>query len=153
MIQIDQYTVDNMIHRLCSKIELANIHVTKIVGIANGGLHVSIPLSEMLCLPHQQLRISFYEGKFIFDPQSFVHESDDVILLVDDLLDSGKTIDYFMKKYLCCQGENLYVACLYCKYDNDHFQYANFYVEEKPNDWLVFPWEKSNESIKTNIFI
>lgn len=147
-VYVEQETVDEMIASLCDKIEAAELPINKIVGIANGGLNVSIPLAKMLRIPHQQLRISFYEGDFIFEEQSFVHEDDDVILLVDDLIDSGKTIGFFNDKYHTCQGQNLYVASLFFKFDNDHFQYANFYAEDKPEGWCIFPWENLSSTPK-----
>lgn len=143
IINISGKKVNDMVKDLCHKIEMSEISFNKIVGIANGGLNISIPLSEMLHIPHQQLKISFYEGKFVYKSQSFKHEDDDIVLLVDDLIDSGKTIKYFCDQYHFCQGKNLFVACLFYKVDNDHFQYANYYVEEKPEEWIQFPWEKS----------
>ncbi|MFW6130333.1 MAG: phosphoribosyltransferase [Atribacterota bacterium] len=143
ILSVSEEKINGMINNLCRKIEVAEIDFNKIVGIANGGLNISIKLSDMLCIPHQQLRISYYEGDFEYNKQSFKHEHDDIVLLVDDLIDSGKTVKYFCDKYNFCQGQNLFVACLYYKVDNDHFQYANFYVEEKPDVWIQFPWEKN----------
>ena len=140
-IYITQSDVSALTQNVYDRLLKKEPPITKIVGIANGGLNVSIPLSKMFDLPHQQLRISFYEGDFIFDKQTFTHDDNDVVLLVDDLIDSGKTIKYFCEKYNMCQGKDLFVACLYYKFDNDHFQYANFYAEEKPDGWVHFPWE------------
>jgi len=133
--------IHEMLDVLYRKIRDKGTQFTKVVGIANGGLNISIPLAKMLNLPHEQLRISYYEGDFIFEMQDYNHNKDDTILLVDDLIDSGKTVNYFNNKFNMCQGKNLFVACLFYNAYNDNFQYANFYACEKPDAWIIFPWE------------
>jgi GTP cyclohydrolase I len=59
-------------------------------------------------------------------------------LVVDDLIDSGKTLD---------QYPNNDKAVLFVKNNNE--SKVDYYVEKK-NDWIVFPWEKEDD-IQDNI--
>ena len=66
------------------------------------------------------------------------------ILLVDDLADSGKTLQSFENLYKYLQGitkvPKITTACVFCKKNSDYRPdyYAELLVKD---DWLVFPWE------------
>lgn len=140
-VTIDKNHVEVMIHDLCFKIRHSKQKFTKVVGIARGGLHISKPLAYSLNLPHYIIRISFYNGRVRgdvpkeVDMRGLEFTSKDHILLVDDLVDRGKTIDYFKANF----DVKHKVAVLFW---NPKGVKPDYYIEKKKdNDWLVFPWE------------
>jgi hypoxanthine phosphoribosyltransferase len=146
---ITQDQIDEIIQKLIIKIKKSSIPYTKIVGIAKGGLNISKPLSKALKLPHQDIYISFYNKEFKildhykprFKKLSFKLLKSDNILIVDDLIDSGRTIDYFMKKYNLKQSQNCSICCLFYNKDNICKLIPDYYHSFKAKNWLVFPWE------------
>jgi hypoxanthine phosphoribosyltransferase len=124
-----------------------------VVGIKNGGLNISVPLAEDLKLPHQSIHISFYNGEEKMN--SPVISSNDLprilsmkqkiggpFLWVDDIIDSGSTLQWFLDYTGLKMGKDFYVATLHwCKENSPNLQ-PNFYVELKDKrDWIVYPWE------------
>lgn len=132
--------IDLMIRQLWEQIQDSQIKFDVIVGIKNGGLNISNPLATMLGLSHRVVYINYYDDEiqkkepFIFNV-NFELDYWNSPLIVDDVIDSGKTIRLF-KKYF---GGNIVVATLFWK--KDAIEEPDFYVREKFDDWLVFPWE------------
>ena len=63
------------------------------------------------------------------------------ILIVDDLLDSGRTIEYIMSKW----GDK-YDIDIAVLYDKGGGKYRpNFMAQKIPNVWVWFPWEPRPE--------
>ena len=61
-------------------------------------------------------------------------------LIVDDLVDSGKTMKYILNEYTFNPLETK-IATIFCKRDAD-FK-PDFFVEEiSSHDWIVFPYER-----------
>lgn len=138
MIRYSQNQIDVLIDKLAELIRPDRRQFTNIVGIANSGLHVSIPLAVKLNLPHYSVRISHYdrckhrpipiiEGKL---PQATGN------LIVDDLVDGGFTMLTF-KKHFGMEGN---ASAVLFKYQGSDYQ-PTYFVEEKGEDWLIFPWD------------
>lgn len=143
---LSTFDVDNMIYDIFVKIQNAKLPIRKVVGIANGGLNVSYPLANLLEIPHDSITISFYENttkkscpKVHFNNMNINEMTD--ILVVDDLLDSGSTIKYFRTSFGLTQGKDFWFACLLWNKNNEHGEVADFYSNEKPPEWVHFPWE------------
>jgi len=110
---------DNACVHLVRQINNSGYEFRAIHGVPRGGLVVAVRLSHLLNLP---LRL--------FDPKgSNPHR----ILVVDDILDSGKTLLPFKK-------EGLKIAALYFKPGSE--VEPDFYVHIKKEAWIVFPWER-----------
>ncbi len=61
-------------------------------------------------------------------------------LIVDDLIDSGKTMKYILNQYTFNPLQTK-IATLYCK--KDASIKPDFFVEETAShDWIVFPYER-----------
>lgn len=137
-----QQEIDKMIRVLIRKIKKSKEQYSYVVGICNGGINISKPLADALKLPHKSVTISCYEGMkklddIKIDEGDFDWEPNG--LIVDDLIDTGATITAF-KRYF---GEG-HVAVLFWRKDAKYYvRRPEFYVEEKPNKWVVFPWEMS----------
>jgi hypoxanthine phosphoribosyltransferase len=140
---ISQDRVDWMIRTLIRQIVGSGTNYTIVVGIRNGGTHISKPVAEALGLPHQEVHISYYTTKSpIFKNINFTWDKLDNVLIVDDLIDKGKTVKALI--HHCNQDldtipNSIDVAVLYWKYNSF---VPTYYVEEKPDAWVVFPWEE-----------
>jgi hypoxanthine phosphoribosyltransferase len=145
LVHITKQKVDSMVAKLASRISLDKNHFDYIVGIENGGLNVSIPLSKLLNVPHKSIKISFYneENKANVTPIVDFHghkfEKTDRVLVVDDLIDGGHTINYFNKTVQCKHK----IAVLYWNKYGKYNITPDYFIEEKfINTWLEFYWEK-----------
>jgi len=135
---------------LISMIKQSGFGFERVVGIANGGLNISHPLSTYFYKPHEEITISFYSNGYQecyenakvqfgnFDP----YESN--FLLVDDLVDSGSTLKRFLDEYDVVQGVDFMMASLFWNPYGEWKQKPDFFVEEKIDKWIVFPWEDVN---------
>jgi hypoxanthine phosphoribosyltransferase len=59
-LNINKIQCDFMINDLVDQILMNNERFTHVIGIANGGLNISIPVSKKLKLPHKSVTIRFY---------------------------------------------------------------------------------------------
>lgn len=145
LVVVNKDKADEMTFKLSKRIILDNHKFDYVLGIENGGLNVSIPLSKMLELPHKSIKISFYndENKINKIPNVDFHginiNKSDKVLVVDDLIDSSATFNYFKNNIIC----NYKIAVLYWNKYNKNKIIPDYYIEEKfMNTWLEFYWEK-----------
>ena len=65
------------------------------------------------------------------------------ILLVDDIIDSGTTIEHFQKASGYMLGNEFDLATLHwCKELSPNIEPTFFHSLKKQNDWIVYPWER-----------
>lgn len=137
-IYLSQPEIDAMIQELANQIQISGYRPARVVGIANGGLPVSKPLAELLDLPHEQVRISHYDGQTLrvtpIIEGSLSHPVNN--LIVDDLIDAGWTHNTF-DKHFGLKGNRIAVL-----FRNVNGPEPDFYVQEKSDAWLVFPWNE-----------
>ena len=145
LVHVPQQKVEAMIVKLAARIALDKNRFDYVVGIENGGLNVSIPLSKSLNLPHKSIKISFYneENKAnatpLVDFHGHIFDKKDKVLVVDDLIDGGHTINYFNKNIQCKHK----IAVLYWNKYGKYNVTPDYFIEEKfINTWLEFYWEK-----------
>jgi hypoxanthine phosphoribosyltransferase len=119
---------------LIRQVKESGLKFDVVVGIKNGGLHVSELIAEALKLPHQTVHISHYEGKRVLKNIDY---NSDVLntLVVDDLVDTSETMKLF-HHHFCLSACS---AVLFWKKDCGYK--PTFYAMEKPKGWIVFPWE------------
>jgi len=117
-----------------------------IVGVARGGLIPAIILSHKLGLP---LTCADYSSKAgAGDDKRGEEILPDLpygssILIVDDIADTGKTLEEIEDVYIL-RGHKVFTAALYYKkWDVEPHFTPTFYAKEIPEDapWVVFPWE------------
>jgi hypoxanthine phosphoribosyltransferase len=130
-----------MIENLVSQVQNDGRQFTKIVGIKNGGLHISYKLADILKLEHEEVRISHYDGqtfreKPIVDDNFRLQEGENY-LIVDDLVDGGSTMLTFKEHFGIRDCDAVAVLFWYPK---GKFK-PDYYVREKDEEWLQFPWE------------
>ncbi len=125
---IDWDQVDKLISRLSYWITTSDLEFENIYGLQRGGLIPAVMLSHKLGIPMTKGDIG---------PNT---------LIVDDICDSGETLDKFVKKYqtLYSFPFNLKTAVLHYKPHTSCFE-PTFYVKKwNYDDWLVYPWERED---------
>jgi hypoxanthine phosphoribosyltransferase len=139
-----QSQIDAYIDKLAATIKNSGYYFDWIVGIENGGLHISVPLSKLLDIKHSSIKISFY-GDEITKQKTPAIDYHDVsfnyqerYLLVDDLIDTGETFKHFHDTH---PQLNVMTAVLFWKRHNEFDIVPNFYATMKPDQWIVMPWE------------
>lgn len=114
---------------LCGKIKASNIKFRYIYGIPRGGL---IPCTII----SHNLKIRVLEN-FNLELMAYLTDNHKKVLLVDDIVDTGRTIDNYT--FYKNRKLEIYVATIYkhkkCKFVPD------FYLEEN-NKWVHFPYER-----------
>lgn len=118
-----------------------------IIGISSGGLIPTVIISKMLKIKKIGVfTISSYDNKkqkklqILSKPK--IDLKDKKVLLIDDICDTGNTLDYVKKelltKYKC---KEIRVAVLVV--NQEHTKKENYpkYYYKKIKDWIHFPWE------------
>lgn len=98
-----------------------NIKPTGVYGPPRGGLVFATLLSYKLNIP---LLLNAAEG----------------CVIIDDIADSGRTLLHFTENDT--QFNKYYITTMY--YHERSLVKPTFYLHEKKNDWVVFPYEYDN---------
>jgi hypoxanthine phosphoribosyltransferase len=118
-----------------------------IIGIANGGLNISKPISNWFQCKHITASIHFYDGDKKTNEPFYVNIPNipteiKNILIIDDILDTGSTIRYFENHTGLKQHKNFKIASLHWNPNGESGIKPDYYVNKKPkNSWIVYPWE------------
>ena len=125
---IDWNEIDSLVSKLIHQIKVSNVKFKNIYGIQRGGLIPAVLLSHKLNIP-------FAKGDIGPDT-----------LIVDDICDSGETLDKIVKKYqtLYSTPFNLQTAVLHYKPHTSCFEPTIYSKEWNSDDWIVYPWEQED---------
>lgn len=147
--------------RLASKVYQDGFRPQFIIGIWRGGAPIGIAVQEYFDFKkvetdHIAVRTSSYYG---IDQQSKtikVHglhylienaNAEDDLLIVDDVFDSGRSVDALMnqikKLSRANMPKNIRIACPYFKPKNNKTDIVPDYYVHESEEWLVFPHEIS----------
>lgn len=115
-----------------------------VLAIANGGVPLGTFLAKNLSLPMHTIKIKSYCGRDqqmleIYDEPNWAELKNQSILVVDDLIDNGKTILCLKDLLFSHSIQNFKVAVLIDKQKNPNLK-ADYYVRIQ-NEWIVFFWE------------
>jgi len=119
-------------------------HPRHIIGLCRGGLIPAVMMSHMTEIPVIPISYSSKEGEG--ENQSYENclpglgDVDSQILIIDDICDSGKTMDEVASEYMN-RGHKVITAALY--YKEGAVWCPDFYWQKIPADspWILFPWE------------
>lgn len=119
----------DLVSKLCSIIPINKYKM--VCGIPRGGLSLAVYMSYNL-----NMKLKENDANHVLDVSVYTEEECKKILIVDDLVDTGKTI---LDNEL-----NLFfdVACLYKK---PWSKYQPTYFVEETDLWIVFPYENPSE--------
>jgi len=151
-IHLDQTKYNNLLLRLLQKINGHQDEYEVVLGIKNGGVWVSRRIANFFYKTHWDIHISFYDGEQRLT-EPFVNENDLLIfkkkwnftklLWVDDIVDSGSTLRWFIDKTGLVKGKDFSVATIHWCEENSPNLEPEFFVDKKlKSDWIVYPWEK-----------
>jgi len=125
--------IKEWIDNLVDQIKVCGKQYSHVVGIREGGINISQPLAKALDLCHYTVKISYYDAPGIVESDNYQGGSGG--LVVDDLIDTGRTMRTFQQTF----GQHDIAVLLW---DQEREPKAPaFYAALKPKDWVVFPWE------------
>lgn len=135
----------NSLNKIINQIKNSNWSPNVIFSINRGGCIPGIYLSHQLNLKHKVIDIQLRDGNKSPDLK-IINENFkefDNILLVDDINDSGKTLNIIYSLYKDSL-KNIYNATLI--YNEESIVKTNFYGKKikrsEDFNWYVFPWEE-----------
>lgn len=151
LVSVNQYEVPgwnqvyDMLLSLAEQIRLSGYRPDVVVGVIRGGLVPARVLTDLLEVPLLgTLQVEFYVGLGETSAAPVLRQGLALsvvgrrVLLVDDIADSGRSLE-LAKSYLLSQGAaELRVAVLY--YKPGSVVKPEFYAQET-RSWVVFPWE------------
>jgi len=117
--------VVNVTDKIAEQINNLDKKPLYLYGIPRGGLIPATLLSHKTGIKYQQI-LSVYSNSSLKDFSD--------VLIVDDICDSGKTLESILKTYPKCQTASLY-------YKEKASIKPNIYGELVGDEWIVFPWE------------
>lgn len=140
-----------MLLELARKIRKAGYRPDIVVGVARGGWPVARVISDLLENPDvANVKAEFYlgvaetKGEPIITQSVSASVSGKKVLVVDDVADTGKSLD-LVKKHLEEKGAvEVKVATIYCK---PWSALKPDWFEGETERWIVFPWERK-ETVK-----
>ena len=163
-VYIDDKILKSYVSNIARQITIARWRPDYIVGVTRGGLIPATMLSHWMQVPMHTLNISLRDSDEI-GPESnlwmaedaFGHDMDRPknILIVDDINDSGATLDWIKQdwasgcfphdsKWDQVWHENVRFAVLVNNEASEfkRIDYAASYINKAEEDkWIVFPWE------------
>jgi len=145
--------------RLAHKIYADDFHPQFIIGIWRGGTPVGIAVQEYfefrkIATDHISVRTSSYYGINQQAKKIRVHglhylienaNAEDKLLIVDDVFDSGRSVDALIKAIRKQSRLNtptdIRVACPWYKPSKNSVEFEPEYYLHESEEWLVFPHE------------
>jgi len=107
--------IERDVETLVKRILLSNIPVNTVHGLKRGGYIPAVMISHQLKMPYSEVVLKD-------------------TLVIDDICDSGETLD---------KAPGLYHAVLHYKPHTSIFT-PNLFAREIGDEWLVYPWERSD---------
>ena len=113
--------IEIAIERLATNIKISKKKIGSIRGLVRGGLIPAVMLSHKLNIP-------------FMDEDN---DSDGYILIVDDICDTGQTLEYYTKYQ--------YILTATLHYKTSAIVEPDFWWKIAPTDeWIVYPWEEKD---------
>lgn len=112
-----------MVEEFISKVikEYEGVKLSGVYGLPRGGLIFAVMLSNRLHIP-------------------MLSAPCQDCLIVDDICDTGESLLHYMKNSSSPDKPQWYTVTMYYK-DNELGVKPNFYMHNKEDKWIVFPWE------------
>lgn len=160
--------MEQQVQTLCRELHSDQWYPDYIVGITKGGLVPATMMAHYLHCRMETLKISLRDGgecesnlwmaedAFGYQDGKSVPELRKNILIVDDINDSGATLNWIREDWPSgCMpndpdwnsiwGHNVRVACLYNNAASNSMTRVSYYAKQinkrERDEWIVFPWE------------
>ncbi len=156
-ISADQLLSDSM--ELARRVVASGMRPTFLVAMWRGGAPIGITVQEVLeyhsiQVDHIAIRTSYYDGIDVRDKTVRVHaldylvsrlEAHDELLLVDDVYDSGRSLEAVIEELRrrCRRNlpERIRIATVYYKPERRQSALIPDFFVHETSQWLVFPHE------------
>lgn len=146
--------IEDACKNINNQILQAGIKIDVLVSIQRGGCIPGVILSHLLCVPeYYSIGIRTTTSEAIRSPrlkQPIVVKSSELkgiqdkhVLLIDDVTNTGKTLQIAKEEILEYHPASCNSAVLIWDGNNSLHCEASFYAKRTPN-WVVFPWENHN---------
>lgn len=150
----DQRQIEILTQDICACIEDEGWAPEIVVGVSRGGLIPGVMISHYFDVPFQPVQASFRDhtksekSGVDIKPDYLMERLDSgaSILLVDDICDSGVTLDHILNEWKAAMwtdldlGGKVRVATLHfrkgCEFEVD---YIGEFIED--DTWIEYPWE------------
>ena len=143
--EITKYTWDQFdkdIANLVRRIDYAKFKPKTIIGVAKGGLPAGVKLANILGVPLMVISAASYQGQeqgaLAFNT-SFVRPLESPVLIIDEIVDSGKTMSA-IANYISSLGIVVKTAALFYK-ERSIFRPDWFMSKASDDQWIQYPWE------------
>ncbi len=140
--------IESLCVNLHKKMKKARISPDLIMGVSRGGLIPGRIISGIFQNKNlSTIRVKFYTkpGVTIARPQIIEDSAADVkgksILIVDDVIETGKTLSLVKRHFYSKGAKKLYLAVLFNKKGKKIVE-PDFYGKLADGKWIVYPWEK-----------
>ena len=131
------------VNTLCREIVLDKFDPNVIVGLSRGGLTPGVMMSHWMKKPFKTIKARLRD--FPEWENYLPRKTDDRVLIVDDICDSGETFSR-IREHINERKENgvdVRFATLWwnneCNF-TPHY-YVNDIAKDSTNTWIMFPWE------------
>ena len=127
---------------LCREIILNKFEPQVIVGLSRGGLVPGVMMSHWFNKPFKPVQAALRD--FAEWEEYLPRKTDERVLIVDDICDSGETFEK-ISKHIHNNNNKCDVRFASLWWNNEVDYEPNYYAQEMAKDseniWLVFPWE------------
>jgi xanthine phosphoribosyltransferase len=150
--------IKNLVSEICREISNQRWRPDYVVGLTRGGLIPAVMISHYINVPCETLKVALRDGG---EPESNLWMAEDAkvgknILIVDDINDTGATIDWIIKDWPSgihdqegwnkIWNGNVRFAVLVDNQASDcqrAMDYVGMEINKAENDvWVDFPWEE-----------
>ena len=114
--------IEKAVSDLCHKLKDESFEA--IYGIPRGGLIIAVMMSHKLDIPLITSLTNMFDKKF---------------LVVDDIADTGKTLEKWKNLEVC---NNAKFATI--DYHEQSVVEPDYWINEKGDKWIVYPWERAD---------
>jgi hypoxanthine phosphoribosyltransferase len=150
---------DSMKNLSWSDIEAAADHINSnirrflpnwIIGLSRGGLPLAVMLSHRMSVPMLSMAVQLRDGEGVDPIDEIVRISHKIrknerVLIVDDINDSGATLDLICNNWPRSLRRPLFATVV--ERSSSPFAVDCTFITEDTGVWYGFPWEKRNEGI------
>lgn len=129
---------------IITELDRKGIRPTKIVALSRGGLMLGVILSHNLNVPMVPVQYSSKIGKGDDRNHDNVlpEITNETILVVDDIADSGHSLDDVVEFYLNMKQNKVFSAAMYVKEGSVITPTVAWHTLVKTGPFIHFPWEK-----------
>lgn len=135
----------SMLLKLAYAVRKSGFNPDIIVGISRGGLIPTRILSDLLEIPKlAHITVDFYVGvaktkrKPVITQPVLGSVENKKVLLVDDLADTGKSLNLVKPHLTAKEASEIKIATIYYKPWSSIIPH---YYQKETQSWIVFPWE------------